>query len=167
MTVMARFKAMGVHVVLDERVLQWPSHPEVWDGELKTVTTLSGHSISAELVLPCTGQTPRVSLLKSLDPTCISPLTGRIQVKPTLQVLSTRKHNESDEKPVPDLNHIFAAGDVADTGAIQAGHTAYFQGTTAAYNILRLIDATNGDPTPLEEYTHSGPAIKVTLGRVS
>ena len=60
-----------------------------------------------------------------------------------------------------DLSHIFAIGDCADTGAIQAGHTAYYQAEVAARNILRLV---KGDGEELESYKPSAPAIKVSLG---
>ena len=66
------------------------------------------------------------------------------------------------------MSHIFAIGDCAETGAIQAGHTAYWQGEVAARNVLRLIerdDAGAGD-AELEEYKAGVPAIKVTLGMV-
>ncbi|KAL7424159.1 hypothetical protein Q5752_001745 [Cryptotrichosporon argae] len=75
---------------------------------------------------------------------------------------------EPDE---PDLSHMFAVGDCADTGAIQAGHTAYYQADLAARNVLRLIDAREaadaGRPAPAEElgtYEPSFPAIKVSTG---
>ena len=65
----------------------------------------------------------------------------------------------------PDLSHIFAIGDCADTGAIQAGHTAYWMGEVAARNILRLIAKEEGrDVEELEVYKYGKPAIKVTLG---
>jgi len=70
----------------------------------------------------------------------------------------------------PDLSHIFAIGDCADTGAIQAGHTAYWMGEVAARNILRLIardeNSETGMKEELEVYKYGKPAIKVTLGLV-
>lgn len=86
----------------------------------------------------------------------------------------------------PNLDHMFAVGDCAETGAIQAGHTAYWQAEVAARNILRLIErerAAHGEhdvddegvvdeerrkmaEEPLEDYKPGPPAIKVSLGLV-
>nr|XP_019042407.1 hypothetical protein I302_09011 [Kwoniella bestiolae CBS 10118]OCF21337.1 hypothetical protein I302_09011 [Kwoniella bestiolae CBS 10118] len=80
---------------------------------------------------------------------------------------------EVEEEQQQDLSHIFACGDCAETGAIQAGHTAYYQSEVAARNILRLIrqrEAKAGDGNlmdddkVLENYKVSAPAIKVTMG---
>ncbi|KAH7886653.1 hypothetical protein F5I97DRAFT_1869133 [Phlebopus sp. FC_14] len=76
--------------------------------------------------------------------------------------------------------HLFAIGDAADAfGAINAGHTAYYQGEVAARNVLRLIGRTVGHDAKsdnednealeeplleLEEYQAGPPMIKVSLG---
>lgn len=88
----------------------------------------------------------------------------------------------------PDLHHIFAIGDCAETGAIQAGHTAHWQAEVAARNILRLIERRSAEQSkvvpnnensavdatrqevirePLESYVPSPPAVKISLGLVS
>lgn len=70
-----------------------------------------------------------------------------------------------DVKGKEDLSHLFAVGDCAETGAIQAGHTAYYQAEVAARNILRMVRAEEGgEKEELEDYKVSIPAIKVTLG---
>ncbi|KAI6127312.1 FAD/NAD(P)-binding domain-containing protein [Pisolithus sp. B1] len=79
--------------------------------------------------------------------------------------------------------HIFAVGDAADAfGALQAGHTAYYQAEVAARNVVRLVkrearrcgslswsegdgEDTEGEEE-LEEYTPGLPMIKVSLGLV-
>lgn len=67
-----------------------------------------------------------------------------------------------------DLRHIFAIGDCAETGAIQAGHTAYWQAEVAARNICRLIERKEGRlKESLESYKPGLPCIKLTLGLVS
>jgi len=90
----------------------------------------------------------------------ISSLSLQSHVPPTASAPGSEHEDE-------DLSHIFAIGDVADTGAIQAGHTAYWQAEVAARNILRLIDRVEGRATEeLEVYKPGPPAIKVTLGLV-
>lgn len=88
-------------------------------------------------------------------------------------VVGQEQSKGEKEEEHMDLSHIFAVGDCAQTGAIQAGHTAYYQAEVAARNILRLIKADkaaaeggeNGKAmVELEEYKVSIPAIKVTLG---
>jgi NADH dehydrogenase FAD-containing subunit len=67
-----------------------------------------------------------------------------------------------------DLRHIFAIGDCAETGAIQAGHTAYWQAEVAARNVCRLIEKEEGrEKETLESYKPGKPCIKLTLGLVS
>nr|XP_018263651.1 uncharacterized protein I303_03522 [Kwoniella dejecticola CBS 10117]OBR85809.1 hypothetical protein I303_03522 [Kwoniella dejecticola CBS 10117] len=88
---------------------------------------------------------------------------------------SVSEGSENEPAPIPDqdLSHVFACGDCAETGAIQAGHTAYYQSEVAARNILRLVrqrEAKEGaynledDDKVLENYKVSAPAIKVTMG---
>lgn len=75
--------------------------------------------------------------------------------------------DHSDEKE-EDLRHIFAIGDCAETGAIQAGHTAYWQAEVAARNVCRLIEKQEGRAKEtLESYKPGPPCIKLTLGLVS
>jgi NADH dehydrogenase FAD-containing subunit len=161
---MKSLKELGVQTVLGERVMTWPEHSEIFDGNLKTLVTSAGRELKAELVLPCTGQKPHVALMAAFRPGLISPTTGRIRIHPTLQVDNSAPGTDNAE----DLSHIFACGDCAESGAIQAGHTAYWQGQQAAQNIVKRI--ANKEVLlagPLGEYKPTHPAIKVTLGRVS
>lgn len=98
--------------------------------------------------------TPPSSATSDDDPESSAPVDGR-----------TEKGEETSE----DMSHIYACGDCAETGAIQAGHTAYWQAEVAARNILRMIKAEEEgkEVEELEEYKVSVPAIKVTLGLVS
>jgi len=161
---MDSLKQLGVQTILGERVMTWPEHPEILDGKLKTLVTSTGRELAAEMVLPCTGQKPHVALMASFRPEVISPATGRIRIHPTLQV----DNSTPSEEDVEDMSHIFACGDCAESGAIQAGHTAYWQGQQAAQNVVKMIG--NKEVLlagPLGEYKPTHPAIKVTLGRVS
>lgn len=126
--------------------------------------------------------------MAELAPDAISPTSKRIRVLPTMQVSAdpnTERHTlerlaglslsspptspSTANRPADqlDLSHIFAIGDCADTGAIQAGHTAYWMGEAAARNLLRLIAKDEGrEAEELEVYKYGKPAIKVTLGLV-
>jgi NADH dehydrogenase FAD-containing subunit len=162
--VMKSLQQLGVIVVLGERVMTWPEHPEILDGNLKTLVTSAGRQLTAEMILPCTGQKPHVRLMASFRPQTISPITGRIRINLTLQVDNSLPGITETE----DLSHIFACGDCAESGAIQAGHTAYWQGQQAAENVVKMIALKAGlAEGPLGEYKPTHPAIKVTLGRVS
>lgn len=78
---------------------------------------------------------------------------GSLNVKPTMQL----DH--------PDFSHIFAIGDVANTTAIKAGHTGYYQAGVASENIVRMIK--EGEDAKLDTYNPTKPMIKVTVGKVS
>lgn len=101
----------------------------------------------------CTGQIPNTSLMKSVIPESIvsdGPAKGSIRVIRTMQVGIPRSQDpnsqpassstpsansaEQDEEADDDeplevpYPHLFAIGDAADAfGAVNAGHTAYFQ----------------------------------------
>lgn len=144
---------------------------------------------SGSCQLPCTGQKAHSQYMSELCPDAVNPTTNRIRVLPTMQVSSdpsTERHTlerlanlslsappsptsspqtTSSSLPHLDLSHIFAVGDCADTGAIQAGHTAYWMGEVSARNIIRLINKEEGrENEELEVYKYGAPAIKVTLG---
>ena len=90
----------------------------------------------------------------------------RIPPTPSSSCTGSAHDTEEDDENV-DLSHMFAIGDVADSGAIQAGHTAYWQAEVAARNILRQIDREEGRAIEeLEIYKPGPPSIKITLGLV-
>jgi len=123
--------------------------------------------MEADRQLPCTGQKPHTSFMASLCPASISLTTDRIRVHPTMQILTHPKPvpsrantaerlanlslqplhtppSSDHSEPEEDLRHIFAIGDCAETGAIQAGHTAYWQAEVAARNVCRMIEKQEG-----------------------
>ncbi|KAK4684127.1 apoptosis-inducing factor 2, partial [Tremellales sp. Uapishka_1] len=185
LAVIAGLHKLGVNVVLGERVMSWPENPQIVDGHTKKLHTDKGREFEADLVLVCTGSKPHSALMATLSPTSISPTTQRILVRPTLQVahgpslsqtiesLSALNVNQSPPSPAisttslssadadeHDLSHIFAIGDCAETGEIQAGRSAWLQAATAASNIVKLI----GKRKDLEDHVVAAPAIKVSLG---
>lgn len=96
---------------------------------------------------------------------------GNGNVMPTPPSSEDERHSRpkgSNGPDRPDLRHIFAIGDCAETGAIQAGHTAYWQAEVAARNLCRLIERQEGrGKETLESYKPGLPCIKLTLGLVS
>lgn len=89
--------------------------------------------------------------------------------KESLSLLPTPPSSEDERSAAArsDLRHIFAIGDCAETGAIQAGHTAYWQAEVAARNVCRLIERSEGRAKEtLESYKPGAPCIKLTLGLV-
>ncbi|KAG6884056.1 hypothetical protein C0993_001790 [Termitomyces sp. T159_Od127] len=180
----------NLDVILNERLdlsSLSPSSSSTTQLRTRTVRTLPGREISADLVLMCTGQTPNTRLLTALDPATVNPTTALARVLRTMQLCRAPPKGAAPPAtageqatptdttpPTTPYPHIFAIGDAADAfGALAAGHNAYYQGEVAARNVLRLInraaqrDGEQGkeqEQEPLEEYTPGPPAIKVSLG---
>lgn len=187
---------LGVELLLSTRLdlASLSDHGKVTeDGRhIRTVRTTTGRSLSADLVLLCTGQTPNTTLLKELAPETIDESTGYAKVNRALQLvpIPSEVSSSSDdsldgvESLLDDLDldvpsqaeatpygHIFVIGDAADAfGAIKAGHNAYWQAEVASRNILELISSGSesrdeSDEQPeLQEYTPKAPMIKLSLG---
>jgi len=185
---------LGVELLLSTRVdlvsLSEHSKQPINGHHPRTVRTTTGRSISADLVLLCTGQTPSTAILRDFAPETIDESTGYARVNRALQLLPiSMKSNgfknattadivahqlhvlDLDEEEIASTPYerIFVVGDAADSfGAIKAGYNAYYQAEVAARNILRLIS--NSTPSVchqdvrLEEYEPGAPMIKVSLG---
>ncbi|KAI6131699.1 hypothetical protein EV401DRAFT_371745 [Pisolithus croceorrhizus] len=196
---------LGERLDLDSlRANQCDGMDENRTGSVFHVRTLSGREIDAEVVLLCTGQTPNTALMRDMDSRAVGK-GGLIRVTREMQVLVEDESSEADfgeeghVKKAPNSSqgpgdrtsssqakrtiypHIFAVGDAADAfGALQAGHTAYYQAEVAARNVVRLIkrearrcgslswsegdgEETEGEEE-LEEYTPGLPMVKVSLG---
>lgn len=96
--VMQRLEALGVRVILGERVVEWPDDGDdkgegMGKGEgpkeggkdrRRRIRTSGGTLVEADLVLACTGQRPRVALLRHLAN--VDPVSGRIRVRGSLQI---------------------------------------------------------------------------------
>lgn len=78
--VVKKFEELGVDFVLGERVVEWPEEGE----GRKRIKTAGGKVVEADVVLACTGQKPRVGLLKHMAN--VDPVSGRIRVLPSLQI---------------------------------------------------------------------------------
>ncbi|BEI87773.1 uncharacterized protein CcaverHIS019_0104910 [Cutaneotrichosporon cavernicola] len=176
-------EALGVRVVLGQRVVHWPASNA--EGVEKVVTTDKGETFIADLVLPCTGTKPHSALMAAMDTHTVNPTNGRIAVRSTMQVRRFDVAHEMaglsvDDKTIEegsdaDLDHMFAIGDSADTSAIQAGHVSFYQGVVAVNNIIKMIERENKvlangtlsngcAPVALEDYTPTPPMLKLTLG---
>ncbi|RDB15801.1 Apoptosis-inducing factor 2 [Hypsizygus marmoreus] len=140
---------LGVEVVLGKR----PKVPKGGEEE-KSVRLEDGEwSKEVDLVIPCTGQSPNSDLITSLSPSSISPTTHQVLVKPTLQLAD-------DAFP-----HIFALGDVANTGGVKMARAGMAQAEVARRNIVRLIKGVEG--RRLERYKPNWVegALKLSLGK--
>lgn len=146
-----RLAELGVATVLGRGRVKIPASGYPTDGTEFTVDIADGTQIPADFAIISTGQTPQSDILSSLSPSSIDS-TGFIKVRPTLQITD------------PDLPHIFALGDIADTGAHKAARPALKQAEVVAANIQHLINGT-AQGAGLQEYKVSDPAaIHLTLG---
>lgn len=151
-----RFAERGIHTVLGSRVVIPPSgaFPQSTQGQLFDVALQDGRKVQADLVLLCTGQTPRSDLLTSFAPTAITA-DGFIDVRPTMQIHPSSPSSQLEPK-------IFALGDIANSGAGKSVRSAMGQIDVIKSNILSLIN-----PKPnhqLAQFVPGPSAIHLSLG---
>lgn len=124
------------------------------DGSDIEVELQDGSRVKTDLVIPATGQIPNNQFLQTLESSTGSPIinatNGFIKVRPTLQFQD------------PAYPNLFAAGDIADSGAHKAARPGLGQGSVVAQNILAMIEGRE----PSEKVTITPPAIHLTLGLV-
>lgn len=94
-------------------------------------------------------------MIKSLSPESVCNENGHITVQPSLQIHSI----------VNKFDHIFALGDVADTGGPKMARAGHFQAKVVCNNILDLIRGRNTRATYEPQVEIEG-VIKLTLGKV-
>ncbi|KAF5357336.1 hypothetical protein D9758_005941 [Tetrapyrgos nigripes] len=154
--VMERLNELGIDVVLGKRVVVPEAGFPNDQGKRFNVDLVRNPNVpledgkedkdvqlEADLVVLCTSATPSSSPLRTLVPEAIHPDTGYIRVKPTMQIdtsrLPTAVNGHIPKADPSFLSHIFAIGDVADTGAHKAARPGYFQADVAARNIAKMI----------------------------
>ncbi|EXJ87843.1 hypothetical protein A1O1_04770 [Capronia coronata CBS 617.96] len=143
-------KDMGVDVILQARptiLKQLTAEPEANSIRLRFE---NGREEDFDLVIPCIGQRPNSSFVRSLAPESISMSSGRLLVKPTLQLAGERYPN------------IFALGDVAETLGPKMARAGISQAEVVCKNIVSMIKRRERlkeyVPDPLEG------ALKLSLG---
>lgn len=151
-----RFAELGVRFVGGSRVdIPDGGYPLGGTGEPITVRLQDGRELTAEFVVQATGQIPNTQFLEDLAPSSpgeslTNPKNGFIRVKPTLQF--------SD----PAYPHLFALGDVADSGAHKAARPGFAQAQAVAKNIQAMVEGRQ----PNEEIVVGPAGIHLTLGLV-
>ncbi|KAJ3453722.1 hypothetical protein MRS44_017969 [Fusarium solani] len=132
----SKMEKMGIQVVLRERPQILPTMAkgaEVGHGGIQESGVLQfqgGKQAEFDLIIPCTGATPNIGFLTSFIPSGFSSTTGRVLVRPTLQ-LDDDAHS-----------HIFALGDVAESNGPKIGRTAMAQADLVCENIVAMIEGT-------------------------
>ena len=146
-----RFDALGVKLVTGNRVVVppqgFPTDGSDFDVELK-----DGSVLPCQLVILATGQLANNQLLDTLpassSESIINPENGFIRVHSTLQFQD------------PAYPHMFALGDIADSGAHKAARPGMAQAESVTKNIVDMI---NGKPA--SSRIMIGPAgIHMSLG---
>lgn len=125
-----------------------PKNLEAEGGSELEVLLPNGRKIPADLIIRATGQTPNSQFID--DPSHLTE-NGYIKVRPTLQFQAA------------EYSHVFAAGDIADTGAQKAAKFGITQAGVVSRNIAALV--AGQEPTAhVEIFSHR---IHVTMGLVS
>ncbi|TFK51270.1 FAD/NAD(P)-binding domain-containing protein [Heliocybe sulcata] len=143
--IMARCKELGIEVILNDRV-HIPQGGFPTDGRAFSIELTSGRTVPADLAILSTGQAPVTSFL---PPALVSPTTGRVLVKPTLQLQD------------PAYSHVFAVGDVAEHGGPRQARPGFKQAEIVARNVRALEEGKGGE---LEVYKPDPAAIHLSLG---
>ncbi|KAK3904708.1 apoptosis-inducing factor A [Staphylotrichum tortipilum] len=149
-----RFEELGVELVTGARAVLPPADGEdgVFGAVLREVKLSNGATLTADFVIRATGQTPNTQFLGPLqeeaEEELINPQNGFIRVLPTLQFAD------------PRYPHLFAVGDVADTGAHKAARPGALQAAVAAKNVAALVEGREA----AERLEVAGAGIHLTLG---
>ncbi|CAK9782267.1 FAD/NAD(P)-binding domain-containing protein [Cutaneotrichosporon oleaginosum] len=140
-----RFAELGVELITGSRVVL-PKDGFPSDGSTFGVKLQDGRELQTQLVILATGQTPNNELVATLPGELINPDNGFIRVNPTLQL--------------PGYPHIFAVGDIADTGAHKAARPGAAQAAVLTKNVVSMLEGRE----PSDKITITPPALHITLG---
>jgi NADH dehydrogenase FAD-containing subunit len=152
-----RFQELGVELVTGSRVVipqtGFPNNDE--SQKPFEIQLQDGRVLSADFVIQATGQTPNNQFLQGLEPSSpdsvVNPKNGFIRVLPTMQFQD------------PKYPHLFAVGDIADSGAHKAARPGMVQAAIAARNIAAMVAGNK----PVERLSVAPAGIHLTLGLVS
>jgi apoptosis-inducing factor 2 len=149
-----RFDELGVKMVTGARVVVPPDGFSDTQGP-STVHLSNGSSLSTDFVILATGQQPNSSMVAELETSngqsILNPQNDMVRIRPTLQFLD------------PIYDHLFAVGDIADTGAHKAARPGIAQAEVVTANIKALLDG----QVPKETFQVAPAAIHMSLGMVS
>ncbi|KAA8643816.1 hypothetical protein EYZ11_007581 [Aspergillus tanneri] len=147
-----RFDELGIKFITGARVVI-PETGFPTNGQSFKVSLTNGTQLTTDFVILATGQIPNNTLLRDLPSTStsesvINPDNGYIRIKPTMQFLD------------PQYSHLFAVGDIADTGLRKAARPGAAQAAVVAQNIQAMIEGRS----PHEVFPRMPAAIHLTLG---
>ena len=147
----SKLKSIGVQLYLNEKVQDIPQDSPYKTGS-HIIRTKNGTEIESDMTFYCISKPcPSSSFLLTTLPNCIDDL-GFIKVKPTLQV---------DE---PEVDRIFAMGDVAGTGAPKMTRVLQFQADIVSKNVYIHYKGRKNE-TMIEYKPPKDNLIGIPLGR--
>ncbi|PYH40812.1 amid-like NADH oxidoreductase [Aspergillus saccharolyticus JOP 1030-1] len=146
-----RFDELGIKTITGARIVV-PAAGFPNNGAPFTVQLNNGTELTTDFVILATGQKPNNDLIRSLPASSpdslINPANGFIRIRPTMQFQD------------PQYPHLFAVGDIADTGLRKAARPGGGQAAAVARNIQAMIEGQKPEavfpPFPM--------AIHITLG---
>ncbi|KAL3457988.1 hypothetical protein BJX64DRAFT_237690 [Aspergillus heterothallicus] len=166
-----RFDELGIKFITGSRVQIPPTGFPTTTPFPVSLTNGTPLPDKYDFVILATGQTPNTELLTSLPASpsqesspqttthspLLNPLNGFIRIRPTMQFQD------------PQYPHLFAVGDIADTGLRKAARPGSMQAGVVARNINALIRGAKGSSEAegkLEEFPRQPAGIHLTLGLV-
>ncbi|CAG8499022.1 9468_t:CDS:2 [Paraglomus occultum] len=141
----ARLRALGVKIILNERVQFSASDIDNGDKTI-TLVTDKGTTIESDVQLVATGIHVNSGLVGTLNSQLIEADTGLVRVRPTLQL--------------EGYDRIFALGDITNVKETKMAFRAGLQADVVAKNLVSLISEKK-----LIEYKTGPPAMFLSLGK--
>ncbi|KAJ7094620.1 FAD/NAD-P-binding domain-containing protein [Mycena belliarum] len=145
--VMKKLDAIGVNVILEQRVKVPPAGHFPLTGPSYDVELADGRLIHADVAISCIGRSPLSGPVESLSPASIDE-SKFIRVKPTLQI-------QDDRYP-----KVFAIGDVAASGGNKNARSGFSHAQVVTANIKNMIQG----GAAKEKYEPSPLAIHMSVG---
>ncbi|KAK3320153.1 hypothetical protein B0T19DRAFT_362512 [Cercophora scortea] len=149
-----RFAELGINLVTESRVVVPAGGFPTTGTSPFEITLQDGRTVTTDFAIVATGQIPNNQFITAggLEPSApdslINPKNGYVRVRPTLQF--------SD----PKYPHLYAVGDIADSGAHKAARPGAVQAAVAAKNIAAMV----AGAAPSETITVAPAGIHLTLG---
>jgi len=154
---------LGVDVVLNERpTIEGLNHDHPFQVAPVTIRTKGGKTIESDIQFLSVGIVVDTSYISTLKPVGVANFDSKSLFVADRNVLKIR---ETMQLADPHFPHIFAVGDCTNFSEVPTAAACKFTGTTAAKNLLQLINLSSTNSPSVEEVQAAEK--KASLGKGS